>query len=186
MLVTATLGDQGPFEHVVTVSAPELDPEPESNVASLAGMVLGIADLAVETSLTDAEAYFESLPARWTIVVRNDGPRPARSIEVEDVWHNLTVVGVTGACTALPCSIPTLAAGAEAMIHVETRIVAPGDFGSSVSVRTMDHDPDMANNEAEGAATAEPVTEIPLGGPELLLLLGIALAIVGATTLRAG
>ena len=184
--VTATLGDQGPFEHVATVSAPEFDPEPESNVASIGGMVLSLADLSIATSLTDAEAYFESLPARWTILVRNDGPRPARSVEVVDVWHNLEVLGVTGACTALPCTIPTLGSGAEAVVHIETRIVAPGDFGSSVSVRTMDHDPDLSNNEAQSAATAEPVTAIPLGGPALLLLLGIALAIVGATTLRAG
>ena len=66
------------------------------------------ADLAV--SMTGPVTATAGTNVSYTITVLNAGPGPADAVSLAKATPpGLTLVSVTGACTALPCSLGTLA-----------------------------------------------------------------------------
>ena len=105
------------LDNLVTVTSATTGATP--TVASSSTPVLADAALSV-TKTADLSPFVPGQAVGWTIVVTNAGPSDAQSVVVDDpvdpAVTNVTVAG--SGCTVLPCTIPTLAAGASATINV--------------------------------------------------------------------
>ena len=118
--------------------------------------VVASADLSLVKTLTTAGPYIAGQSVSYDIVLSNAGPSEAVNVVVSDTPTNLTITGLSGACTALPCTIPTLASGASASITVTATVgVAGGDFNNAATVGsdTPDPDPDNNTDDAPGVST---------------------------------
>src|SRR5260221_4847321 len=86
-------------------------------------------------------------------------PRPPRStlfpytplfrssIQVTDTPTNLTITNVSGSgCAALPCTIASLASGANTTINVTATITASGAFDNTATATPAEADTNLANN----------------------------------------
>src|SRR4029079_376718 len=83
----------------------------------------------------------------YTLLVANAGPSIATAVQVTDTPTNLTITNVSGGgCAALPCTIASLAWGANTTITVTATINAVGAFDNSSTATATEPDPDLANN----------------------------------------
>lgn len=165
MAVTATINSAGPFDNAATASADQPDPDPTSNTDNLGngGVAAAGADVSIVKTLTTAGPYSAGQSVTYTLDVANAGPSPATSVAVTDAPANLIVTSVSGGgCAALPCTIPSLAAGAGVTITLTATIDVPGPFDNAAAVDADEPDPDPADN---GDATGNGgVAGVPLGG----------------------
>jgi uncharacterized repeat protein (TIGR01451 family) len=67
-------------------------------------------------------------------------------VQVTDTPTNLAITGVSGGCAALPCTLPSLAAGARVTINVMATISAAGAFDNSATATAAEPDPNPSNN----------------------------------------
>src|SRR5205085_1565527 len=82
-----------------------------------------------------------------TLVVANAGPSTATNIQVTDTPSNLNIVNVSGSgCAALPCTIASLASGANTTINVTAVIVTTGAFDNTANATAKEFDPNTGNN----------------------------------------
>jgi uncharacterized repeat protein (TIGR01451 family) len=122
-------------------------PERNSDHDPVVGyFVFPSADVALTKTLDTAGPHFEGQSVTYTINVANSGPVAATNISVTDTPTNLTITGVSGACASLPCTIASLAAGANTNITVNATINAVGAFDNSASADADEADPNTANN----------------------------------------
>src|SRR5204862_186869 len=71
----------------------------------------------------------------------------ATNVQVTDTPTNLTITNVSGGgCSALPCTIASLASGANATINVTATITAAGSFDNSATAAATQPDPNPRNN----------------------------------------
>lgn len=130
------------------------DPTPGDNTAADQNDLEVQADVSITKTFLSADdaPFVIGQQVRYGIEVSNAGPSAARDIAVLDTSTNLTIDTVTGACTALPCTIAGLAPGASATIEVLATIVAAGPFSNAAAVNLpgTDVDPDPDNNEDDG------------------------------------
>ena len=84
----------------------------------------------------------------YTIVVTNNGPDTATNVQVTDIPTNLDIIGVSSSnCNvSFPCTIPSLANGANEVISVSARINGVGSFDNEASVTANETDPNNTNN----------------------------------------
>jgi uncharacterized repeat protein (TIGR01451 family) len=147
--VTATIDAGGAFDNSATVSANEPDPDPTDNTDSTGngGSAGASADVSVVKALTTAGPFSHGQSITYTLFVANAGPSTATNVQVTDAPTNLTITNVSGGgCAALPCTIASLASGADATITVTATINAAGAFDNSASVDADEPDPNTANN----------------------------------------
>lgn len=134
-----------------------------------------VADVSVTKSLDTPGPYAQGSPVTYTIVVSNAGPETATDILLEDTPANLTIDSISGACSAFPCTIASLAAGANATITVTGSPTLDGNFDNSVAVSGDFLDPNPGNTTAEVlgtlAATTRQIPTINAYGLCLLALL---------------
>ncbi|MGY3266229.1 Ig-like domain-containing protein [Lysobacter sp. HA35] len=129
-----------------TVSAATLDPDNTNNSATANFVVSAGADISMTKTLVTVGPYYEGQDLQYTLVVANAGPATATNVQVTDTPTNLTITNVSGAgCTALPCTIASLASGASATIDV-TAVAVPGTFDNAASVSANEADPTPGNN----------------------------------------
>lgn len=143
-----------PQEVVNTVavrSESAFDPDPSNNVAQDRNGRDATADLSITKTLLDSGPFLVGQVVRYSIEVANAGPSAATSVQVADTPQNLEIVSVTGACSALPCTIDVLPPLGTATVEVAARIPAQGVFGNIAAVSSPDiDDPDDGNNEDDG------------------------------------
>jgi large repetitive protein len=147
--VTATITAAGPFDNSATASATEPDPNPGNNTDSTGngGTAAASADVSLVKTLTTAGPFIVGQSVSYTIVVANAGPSTATSIQVIDTPTHLTITNVSGGgCAALPCTIATLASGANVTINVTATINATGSFDNSATATATQPDPVPGNN----------------------------------------
>jgi uncharacterized repeat protein (TIGR01451 family) len=146
--VTATITAAGPFDNTANVSANEPDPNVTNNTDSTGngGTAAASADVSVVKTLTTAGQYTIGQSITYTLFIANAGPSTATNIQVTDTPTNLTITNVSGACGALPCSITSLASGANTTITVTATITATGAFDNSATVSATEPDPVPGNN----------------------------------------
>jgi uncharacterized repeat protein (TIGR01451 family) len=147
--VTATINAQGAFDNSAIVSATESDPNPSNNTDSTGngGSAGPSADVSVVKTLTTAGPYTIGQSLTYTLLVANAGPSTATSVQVTDTPSNLTITNVSGSgCAALPCTISSLASGANTTITVTATIDATGAFDNTSTVSATEPDPDNTNN----------------------------------------
>jgi uncharacterized repeat protein (TIGR01451 family) len=147
--VTATITAAGAFDNSATVAATENDPNPSNNTDNTGnGGITGVsADVSVVKTLTTAGPFSPGQSIGYTLVVANGGPSTATNIQVTDTPANLTITNVSGGgCVALPCTIGSLASGANVTINVTATINAAGAFDNSATVSATEPDPNPSNN----------------------------------------
>jgi uncharacterized repeat protein (TIGR01451 family) len=146
--VTATITAAGPFDNTANVSATEPDPNVTNNTDSTGngGTAAASADVSVVKTLITTGPYTIGQSITYTLFIANAGPSTATNIQVTDTPTNLTITNVSGACGSLPCSIPSLASGANTTITVTATITATGPFDNSATVAATEPDPVPGNN----------------------------------------
>jgi len=146
--VTVTI-DGSPFDNASSVSADEFDPNETNNTDNTgnAGLIGVAADVSVVKTLDTAGPFIHGQTIQYSLLVANAGPSTATTVQVTDTPTNLTIINVSGGgCAALPCTIASLASGANVTITVTATINAPGAFDNSASVAATEADPDLSNN----------------------------------------
>jgi uncharacterized repeat protein (TIGR01451 family) len=146
--VTATISAAGSFDNTANVSANEPDPNVTNNTDSIGngGTAAASADVSIVKTLTTAAPYTIGQSINYTLFIANAGPSPATNIQVSDTPANLSITGVSGACASLPCTISSLASGANTTINVTATITATGAFDNSATVSATEPDPVPSNN----------------------------------------
>jgi uncharacterized repeat protein (TIGR01451 family) len=146
--VIATITAAGSFDNTANVSANEPDPNVTNNTDSIGngGTAAASADVSIVKTLTTAGPYTIGQSIIYTLFIANAGPSPATNIQVSDIPTNLSITGVSGACGSLPCTISTLASGANTTINVTATITATGSFDNSATVSATEPDPNSSNN----------------------------------------
>jgi uncharacterized repeat protein (TIGR01451 family) len=106
----------------------------------------------------------KSMPAVGDLVtyylsVGNAGPSEANRTQVSLALDttNISVEQVRGACSALPCYLPTMPSGSAQRVTVDLRIESEGGFGFTARARALQPDPDQTNNTAVVSVTPPPV-----------------------------
>src|SRR5581483_6811911 len=147
--VTATITAAGAFDNSATVTAAQPDPVPGNNTDNTGngGTAAAAADVSIVKTLTTAGPYHAGDSISYTLVVANAGPSTATSIQVTDTPSNMTITNVSGSgCSAFPCTIASLANGANTTINVTATITAAGAFDNSATATAAEFDPNTGNN----------------------------------------
>jgi uncharacterized repeat protein (TIGR01451 family) len=163
--VTATINAAGAFDNVATANADEPDPDPTDNTDDddNNGITGPSADVSIVKTLTSAGPFSVGQSVNYTLVVANAGPSTATNIDVTDTPTNLTITSVTGACVALPCTIPNLTSGANATIFVTATINASGTFDNVAAANADEPDPDPTDNtDDEDNGGGAPVVDLAI------------------------
>ena len=163
--VMATIDLSGTFDNEVTVSADETDPDTSNNTDDTgnAGSADTSADVAVTKTLNTMAPYVAGQTVQYTLTVSNNGPDTATMIQVIDTPTNLSITTVSSAsCSTLPCTIPSLANGANEVITVMATIDAGGAFDNVVTVTAIEDDPDPSNDtdNTGNGGTADPAADV--------------------------
>jgi len=147
--VTATITAAGAFDNTATATATQTDPNPANNTDSTGngGIAAASADVSLVKTLTTAGPFTAGQTISYTLVVANAGPSTATNIVVTDTPSNLSITNVRGSgCAALPCTIASLASGANTTITVTATITAAGAFDNTATATATQTDPNPANN----------------------------------------
>ncbi len=97
--------------------------EADTNIVCTFTNIGPLADLRISKTLVTPAPHFTGQTVTYQIVVTNDGTSAALNVVVTDTPSNLGSISVISStpgnlCTGLPCSIPTLAAGASETLQV--------------------------------------------------------------------
>ena len=168
--VTATVG--GKYVNLLAVGDLQTNGGGNEEPAE-AVLYVDPADLAITKTLTTAGPYAAGQVISFTIVGTNNGPDAATGVVITDVPSNLTIQSVSGACTALPCTLGNLAVGSTVSITVVARINAVGNFTNTATITGAQPDPVPANNSA--SANGQAVDPIPPVAIPTLTELGMIL-----------
>ena len=147
--VTATIAAAGAFDNSATATGTESDPNTANNTDSTGngGTAAASADVSLVKTLTTASPFIVGQSVSYTLVVANAGPSTATSIQVTDTPSNLSITNVSGGgCAALPCTITSLASGANTTINVTAMLTAAGAFDNSATATAVENDPNTSNN----------------------------------------
>ncbi len=123
--ITAAINTPGAFDNSASATATEPDPAPANNTDSTGngGTAAAAADVSMNKSLTTGGPFRAGQSVSYSLVAANAGPSTATNVEITDTPSNVTITGVSGAgCTALPCTIPSIASGANATVTVTATI----------------------------------------------------------------
>jgi uncharacterized repeat protein (TIGR01451 family) len=161
--VGATIAGVGPFNNSATATATEPDPDLTDNTDDDGNLVGPSADVSLIKTLTTAGPYSAGQSVTFTIQVSNAGPSTATNIQVTDTPSNLTITSVSGSgCAALPCTIPSLASGANTVINVGATITATGAFNNSATATATEPDPDLTDNTDDDGDVVGPSADVSL------------------------
>lgn len=145
--VTATIDATGAFSNTATANGSDFDPDTSNNTSTVGGTAVAAADVSIVKTLTTSGPFNAGQSVTYTLVVANAGPSTATTIQVTDTPTNLTITNVSGSgCSALPCTIASLASGANTAITVTATINAAGAFDNAASVTATELDPNLTNN----------------------------------------
>src|SRR5436309_2359546 len=147
--VSATIVAVGAFDNTATANGTDSDPDPSNNTDSTnnGGTAVASADVSIVKTLTTAAPYTAGQSITFTLFVANAGPSTATSIQLTDTPSNLTITNVSGGgCAALPCTIASLASGANTTITATATIDAAGAFDNSANATAAQPDPNTGNN----------------------------------------
>jgi uncharacterized repeat protein (TIGR01451 family) len=147
--VTATITVAGVFTNSATAMPIEFDPNLADNAGSAGNgnVALPSADVSIVKTLVTAGPFSPGQSISYTLVVANAGPSTATSIQVTDTPTNMSITSVSGSgCAALPCTIASLASGANTTINVTATITAAGAFDNSATATPAEFDPNTSNN----------------------------------------
>ncbi|HXI14272.1 MAG TPA: choice-of-anchor Q domain-containing protein [Thermoanaerobaculia bacterium] len=151
------------------------DPLSGNNSSTVTSTVGGSADVSIvktgPTSVTAGQSV------TYSIAVTNNGPSDASSVTVTDTPSaNLTFVSASGACTAFPCTIASIAAGATQTISVVFSVSAnaTGNVSNTAAISSS------ATPDANAANNSSTVTSATAGSAD------VSIVKTGPTSVTAG
>jgi large repetitive protein len=162
--VTATINSSGAFDNSATATPAEFDPNTGNNTDNTGnnGSTVSV-DVSMVKTLTSSGPFHAGDTVNYTLVVANAGPSTATNIQVTDTPSNLTLGTVSGACAALPCTIASLASGANTTINVSATIVAAGAFDNGATATPAQFDTNTNNNaDSSGNGGTATVSSVDL------------------------
>jgi uncharacterized repeat protein (TIGR01451 family) len=165
--VNAVINAAGAFDNSATAMPAELDPNTSNNTDNTdnGGTATLIADLyMMKTNMTGGQ-YYVGEPVDYQLLITNFGPNDATNLQVTDTPTNMTVTNVSGSgCSAVPCTIASLAGGRSTIVNVTATINAVGPFDNSATVIGSELDPTPSNNTDNTAngGVAGPAADISL------------------------
>src|SRR5262249_49186897 len=124
---TVSPGAIGTLANTASVTPPAgtTDPTPDDETATDTTTISQSADVQVTKARSPAMVTAGN-PATFTIVVSNAGPSTATGVVITDPPPAGLAFGtITGACAAFPCTVPSLAPGASAIITATVSVPAP-------------------------------------------------------------
>ncbi len=139
-------------------------------------------------TLVTAGPYKVGQALSYTLTIHNNGPSAAGPVQITDTPTNLTIRTISGACTVLPCTLTSLAAGATATINLTATINSIGPFNNVATATSPQTDPNTVNNadNSDNGGVTEGVIDIPFLSPlALLALLSLLLAMAWSYSNRA-
>ncbi len=150
----------GTLQSTAMVEAPsgQTDPVPANNAAVDTDVLKPAADLWLQKTGPASAAPGGTLA--YTLTVHNDGPSDATQVQLSDPTPSgLAFVSATSPCSGgFPCSLGTLAAGAQKAVTVTFSVPSPY-FGPDpivnlAAVQSATPDPAAANNTAKSSTPA--------------------------------
>jgi uncharacterized repeat protein (TIGR01451 family) len=167
LTIQTTPTQAGNFVNAASVTRNETDLNPANNTAQTSTLVNPLADLAVGIAATPAPFYVGGALI-YTIGVTNRGPSPATGVTVTDTLPvGLSYVsssssrGTIGAVGNLvTANVGTLAAGAGAVLTIQTTPTQAGNFVNSASVTASEADLDLVNNTAQTSTLVSPAADL--------------------------
>ena len=155
--VTATINGGGAFSNTATANGNDFDPNTANNTSTAGGTAVPAADVSMTKSFITAGPYTVGQSIQYSLVVANAGPSTATNIVVADTPTNLLITNVSGSgCALVPCTIASLASGANTTITV-TATITSTSFDNSATATPSELDPNTANNTdntGNGGSTA--------------------------------
>lgn len=107
-----------------------------------------LVDLTIKKTLITQPPYDEGQTVEYLIEYSNIGIDGAFMTFINDEPENITITSVNGSgCSSFPCSVGTLAGGAEGSINVTATINQSGYFNNSATIDSQaGYDPEQSNN----------------------------------------
>jgi uncharacterized repeat protein (TIGR01451 family) len=154
-LVARVTGSEASTNIAEVGSAAQFDPNPGDNTAS-AGIQPQVADVEVTKVVSDSKPSVGDT-VTFTVTVTNHGPDAADGVTVTDFMPvTLELLGFNASVGAYDpatgtWTIGTLANGATATLTLTARVTSASAATNLVAVRSVQFDPDHANNAAAAA-----------------------------------
>ena len=153
-IVTGTVAAsaQGALANTASVAPPSTvtDPDATTNSATASASLTAVADVRI--TKTGPSAVTPGGTAAYTITITNAGPSATAGVTLNaSTPIGLLLAGLTGACTAVPCTISGLAPGESRVIGLMFTVPAAYAGPNLIVVSTTigsPSDPNPANNTA--------------------------------------
>jgi uncharacterized repeat protein (TIGR01451 family) len=140
----------GAIVNTATVSAATVDPDPGSNSSSVTTPIAASADLRLVK--TGPASATPGQNVSYTLALTNNGPSNAQAVTLNDPTPaGLTFVSATAPCAGgFPCTIGTLAAGANTTVTVTFAVPADhsGAIVNTATASSSTTDPDPGSNSS--------------------------------------
>ncbi len=145
---TVAAGATGSITNAATASSSTPDPSSANNTGQATSGVTPVADLSISKSAP--VAVFAGANVGFSIVVTNLGPAAASNVVINDTPSaGLTFVSASGACTSFPCTIATLANGANVSISATYKVASNAtSVTNTADVTSPTLDMNSTNNSA--------------------------------------
>jgi len=130
--------------------------------------IIGAAEVTITKSGPASVSPATSSKVTYSITVKNNGAIAATDVEIEDPTPSgLTFVSATGACTAFPCTVGTLPAGASANVQSTYSFsgAATSQTISNVATVIASNDVDPSNNSATMTTTISACPGVTISAP---------------------
>jgi uncharacterized repeat protein (TIGR01451 family) len=154
--VAADLEIGAVLTNVVTITSPTTtDPTPDNNRDQVGSRVGAATEADVAITKTDAlDPVAVGDTVTYTLTVTNYGPANATNVSIVDsLPAGLTLNTVSGACAALPCTVPSLVAGQQVTLTVTATASTPGVVANTATASAAEPDPIASNNTATEPTT---------------------------------
>ena len=153
--VSVQVTGEGTLSNQVSVSSSTPDPNSANNADSHSAAITAEADLEITSITPNPLSAAVSDTVTFTIVVTNNGPNPATSVDVVAVFSGVSVANISSpGCSVNPglstvkCSAGNLAAGGTATFSIDVDVTSAGTLTCQVDVSSATADLVIPNNTA--------------------------------------
>ena len=156
IVVTVDPTSRGNLTNTANVTADQVDDMPLNNTAVVTTSVIAAADLAVSKN-DSSDPVKTGMPLTYTVLVENLGPAQATGVIMTDTLPAPVTLNTAnasqGSCTdmmgSVICNLDSLDPGATVTVTLVVTATNAGSITNTVSVSSLESDPDLMNNVAD-------------------------------------
>jgi len=161
--IVATVKASGSYANTATITGSETDPTPGNNSSTSTPVPVGVTDLAVVKTVSNATPNVGS-NITFTITATNNGPSSATGVSVNDVLPSgYTFVSAspsTGSWSAPNWTIGNLANGGSATLSIVATVNANGPYANTATISGSQTDPTPGNNSSTSTPVPVAITDL--------------------------